>query len=262
MLFSHKKSLEDFIVQELARNDFSADTLWKLYSKLGKQVTIQAVYRDLRKLAEDGIVLKHKELYSLNNIWKTKTVALLKQANTPWDLEEGESITYSFKSFSQLDQYWKHIQEDVKESVDVVYYFVPHQFWPFVPGSMESEREFYKWYEDNKKKAVLLLGGNTESDKQMKKMFANKFVQVHTSDDLPFRMTDSVSVNGDLIIRTRLPFGVTNKIHRAFVDAKSIKELAEELTQILSKKIPTKIIIEMNAKKAEKLKAQIGKYFY
>lgn len=262
MLLSSQKSIEDFVIEALATKNLTAGQLLFLHNAHQKQVTLQAIYKALHKLILEGVLLKHKDEYVLSNIWKQKIMLLLDQKQTVPTLKEMESIIYSFKSFPQLDEYWKHIQEGTKEESELTYYFCPHQYWWFVPGRRESEMNFYKAFLENKSHAVLLIGGVTQTDKETKKLIVNDFVQVHLDDNNGFRMTDSLTIKNNLIITTRLPMAISNKISGVFNQNLSSTETEVLLADIFRKKIPVRIIIERNNKKAEKLKKQIGKYFY
>jgi Fe2+ or Zn2+ uptake regulation protein len=261
MLFSSLIIPEDFIVETLALGNFSAEYLHKKYSSSQKLVTIQAMYKALRKLTTDGIILKHKDTYLLNNLWRKRVVKLLGQTDTLPVLQEGESISYSFKSLEQLDQYWKHTQEGALETTGITYLFCPHQFWWFLPGRRESEKSFYGKFLEDKKHAVLLIGGNTAVDKQVKKLLSSKYVQVHAEAGHGLSMRDNLSIHNDLIITTRLPFNASNTIDSIFDQNSSFEETELLLHNFFDKKIPVKIIVERNSKKADKLKKQIGKYF-
>lgn len=262
MLLSSQKSIEDFVVEALAIKNLTAEQLLFMYNARQKQVTLQAVYKALHKLILDEVLLKHKHEYVLSNIWKRQVSLLLDKKQTVPTLKEGESIVYSFKSLPQLDEYWKHIQEGTKEESELSYYFCPHQYWWFVPDRRESEMNFYKAFLKNKSHAVLLIGGVTQTDKETKKLIVNDFVQVHLDENNGFRMTDSLTIKNNLIITTRLPMAISNKISGIFNQNLSSSETEVSLADLFRKKIPVRIIIERNNKKAEKLKKQIGKYFY
>jgi hypothetical protein len=262
MLLANPKSLEDFIVEKLTLGDSEAKQLLASHNSAGQTVTLQAVYKALKKLCAEDVLLKHKNMYSLNNVWRNGILDLLQQGATFPRLQPGESIAYSFKSLAQLDAYWKHIQESDIGDVAITYFFCPHQYWWFVPGRRESETHFYAQFAEKKRNAVLLLGGTTAVDKQMRGIISNPYVQVHIEPEKGFRVTDNLTVKNDLIVQTRLPRTVSIQINEIFERNLSMEETGALLGKLFSKKIPVKIRMERNARKAEKLKKQIGKYFY
>lgn len=261
MLLAQSFTLEDFILERLATGSLSAKELRALYADRGRVITLQAVYKALHKLETERVVLKYKNTYSLNNVWKREVIELLQTEVFP-KLNPGESITYSFKSLSQLDAYWKHIQESSLGEAAVTYFYCPHQYWWFVPGRRESEVQFYKKFAEEKRQSVLLLGGTTRVDKETRDLIANPFVQVHTEVERTLRVTDNLTVKNDVIIRTRLPLAISIKINQVFEQNLSMESTAGLLEKLFSKKIPVQIKIERNAIRAEKIKKQIGKYFY
>jgi len=262
MIFSQQKDLEDFIIEMLATGDHRAEDLYIRYSESYKTVTKQAVYKALKKLCADEIVVKHKDMFSVNNIWKKRLIDLLENSSRFPSLKEGESITYSFRSFKQLDEYWKHIQEGSLESAKTTYFFCPHQYWWFVPGRRESEINFYKSFELNKEYAVLLLGGRSKTDIEMKRIVSNDYVQVHPEESHGLKMTDNLTIKNDLIIRTRLPFAASGMINDIFNKNLSYIETEQLLESFFKKNIPVRILIERNKEKSDRLRKQIGKYFF
>lgn len=262
MIYSHFKDLEDFIIERLGVSECGVESMHSEYSEKYKPVTKQAVYKTLKKLCNDEIIIKHKDTFSINNIWKKRVVSLLEHSNRFPSLKEGESIAYSFKSFKQLDEYWKHIQEGTLEDAKTTYFFCPHQYWWFVPGRRESEINFYTSFEENKQNAILLLGGRTKTDIEMKRLISNEYVQVHPEEDHGLRMTDNLTVKNDLIIRTRLSFSTSTAINDIFNRNLSYVETEKLLQKFFNKNIAVRILIERNQKKAEKLRKQIGKYFF
>jgi hypothetical protein len=262
VLHTASKAIEESIVEELARHDSTAHAILIFHNKLSKPVTLQAVYKALKKLVAEGVVLKHKNIFSLNNVWRREVISLFQRAEAFPKLQANESIIYSFKSLPQLDAYWKHIQEGSSNEVSVTYFFCPHQYWWFVPGRRESEILFYQQFEKNKRHAVLLLGGATSVDKHQRTLIGNSYVQVHAEAENTLHIEDTVTVKKDLIITTRLPRFINNQIHNVFKQNLSMERTEELLQKIFARKVAVKIRIERNAKKAEKLTKQIGKYFY
>ncbi len=255
--------MEDFLVETLAKGDYRVEYLHTKYNETAtKAVTIQALYKSLKKLSSDEIVVKHKDTFSINNLWKKRVTSLLQSADSFPQLKEGESITYSFKSFEQLDEYWKHIQGGAIEKSKVTYFFCPHQFWWFVPGRRASEVSFYESFKNEKREAVLLLGSNTKTDNETKKLIMNDHVQVHTEKDHGLKMTDSLTIKNDLIIITRIPFAISNKINDIYNQNLPYSETEKILADLFKKRIPVRILVERNKKKSEKLTKQIGKYFF
>ncbi len=262
MLNTPSKGIEEFIIEELARHDQTAKYILYNHNKIFSPVTLQAIYKSLKKLLAEGVVIKHKDIYSLDNIWRREVVSLFQKQGAFLELHPNESITYSFKSLPQLDAYWKHIQEGSSSEVAVTYFFCPHQYWWFVPGRKESEMSFYKQFAQEKRHAVLLLGGSTATDRQLRLLIANTYVQVHNEKENTLRIQDTLTVKNDVIITTRLPHLINEQINNIFQQNLSVDKTEELLQKIFTKKIPVKIKIERNAKKAEKLTKQIGKYFY
>ena len=262
MILTASKTLDDFIVETLAKKERRAEDIHREYFAAFRKVSLQAVYKALRKLCAEEVVLKHKEIYTLNNIWIEKLSSLFKNRQAISKLDEGESISYSFKSFEQLDRYWKHIQGGIDESAGTTYFFCPHQYWWFVPGRRESETRFYENFKKARSPVVLLIGSETPVDKRMRVLLSNPYVQVHATKSHSLKMTESLTVKGDIIIRTKLSGLVSRKIDEVFLKYSSEKDVEAGLTQLFRKKTPIKIVMEKNSRKSISLAKKISKYFF
>ncbi len=98
------------------------------------------------------------------------------------------------------------------------------------------------------KNAILLLGGRTKTDIEMKRLISNEYVQVHPEEDHGLRMTDNLTVKNDLIIRTRLSFSTSTAINDIFNRNLSYMETERLLQKFFNKNIAVRILIERNQK--------------
>lgn len=262
MLFSRVKSVEDYIVEVLGTGDKTAPELLEGYSRTEKMVTMQAVYKILQKLRDDGVVVKYQNLFSLSNTWKNKVVSLLRAEDAIPVLQEGESIQYNFKSLDQLDHYWKHVHAATEDSESPMYLYGGHQFWWLMPKIHQSEIDFYQNFSNKKRKGMLLIGFDSLADKETKKELQSDYVQVHCEANHNFNMTESGTVQDDFIVQTKISARDSNAIHHIYKQNLSLADTKREFEKLLEKPIAARITIERNAKKAEKMRKEIGKYFY
>lgn len=70
MLLGSFNNIDNLIVILLARKgSLSAKELFKIVNKNYKKSSIQAIYKELRKLIDEGVVWKSKDLYGLSAAW-------------------------------------------------------------------------------------------------------------------------------------------------------------------------------------------------
>ena len=77
MLYSTNKTLEDRIVEILSHGNKTAKELLNEVELGGEDFTIQGVYKVIRKLSKDNIVLKHNRTYILGREWSNRVIKTL-----------------------------------------------------------------------------------------------------------------------------------------------------------------------------------------
>ncbi len=271
MLLGTQKGISEIIVSFLAMGSHNTkDLQTKVQGK--KKVTKQAFYKALRELVAQEIVLKNKQLVLLNNSWVNKLhnfVATIDEhyqtqaANSLFNLSEGESLIYHFKSIPNLDALWMHyfyLIAKQEKNADIVMYN-PHEFWSLV--RFEEEQALYKWTKDNKRKTYLIVGNNSTLDKTTTSYIQKYNVQMMYETKSLFKETYYYAIIGDYVLTTIIDQRTAHLIDSLYKKYSSWSiEAAAEMEKILAGLRKSKVIIQKNRNKAEKLhKMLVKKYF-
>src|SRR5690606_27579584 len=108
-----------------------------------KEVTIQAIYKALRELEGNKIVVKTKKEYELSQEWvQTVLNRLSNQPSRFSQLAEGEAITYRFTDYEHLERVWKNAVLPLIEETEEIFIYNPHWIWFYLPDNYESEMFF------------------------------------------------------------------------------------------------------------------------
>jgi hypothetical protein len=101
-------------------------------------------------------------------------------------------------------------------------------------------------------------------DKMVSKEFDGKITQYHTTNEVLFEKRNYyLHVLGDFLIEAWLDENVARKIDRFYETTKTWNDEARSVLQkIISEEGKNKLVISRNAKRAEKFKKMLGKYFY
>jgi hypothetical protein len=262
MLLSIHPSTEDILITILSKKELSIKVLWGLLQKdYGKKITLQALYRVIKKLTQEGILIKKGTLFTVNTEWSSKVKQLLSSKNTP-ALTEGESITYSFSSLSSLDAYWKHSVLQLKEMLGAapILFYNRHVVWLNLKDRKESQKSFLDNFDKEKHYAGFVVGGNTLADKEFRKEFNRKFLQVDLREikQMPY---DSLTVYGGVVLTVKFNNKVTETIEMLYRSNLSIQELDTELEKALERKLKITMTIERNSEKAAKWRNMLSKNF-
>ncbi|PIR77038.1 MAG: hypothetical protein COU30_04655 [Candidatus Magasanikbacteria bacterium CG10_big_fil_rev_8_21_14_0_10_38_6] len=143
MLLGAKQSVEDFVIQILAQHgDYTVEDLKAIISEQWHQdITIQGIYRVLRKLQRDGIVVKEKRFYSLRVPWILHVREMLDRMEETYLQEkflsrylpssEEETYTWIFSNLIKLsDFYLQLLFALVHASEDkIIYQYHPHPWF-------------------------------------------------------------------------------------------------------------------------------------
>jgi hypothetical protein len=264
MLFSKKESLEDRLIRLLLSKEQSVKTLKKTLSDEGVVATIQGIYKALRLLVAEEIIIKRGNLYSLSEEWRSGAVDSLNQSADRFELAEGEKISFDLASLVHLDQQWKNIVLPLHNAHPTapVFFYNPHEIWIHLNESRKkSEYAYYESFKENKTHAFALFGGNTEHDKAMKKELQNEYLQIAVGVEA-FSKTDYPTIFGDYIITTRISKRLSEEIEKAYKESESGEVLQERLQKIGIEKKKVKLIIERDRDKAKKLRKKLSKEFF
>lgn len=264
MLLSKKESLEDSIVRLLLEREQSVKALMKTLSQEGFSVTIQAIYKILRALVVNEVVIKRANMYALSEEWRERIIDTFEKTQNRFELAEGESITFDLASLVHLDQQWKNIVLPLHNAHPgaPVFFYNPHEIWIHLNESRKkSEYAYYESFKENKTHAFALFGGDTEHDKAMKKELQNEYLQIAVGVEA-FSKTDYPTIFGDYIITTRISKRLSEEIEIVYKESARNVILEERLQKIGIEKKKVKLIIERDRERAKKLRKKLSKEFF
>ncbi len=168
-------SIGNTIISVLEKGSVSKQELLD-YVRKKNRVTVQGIYKEIRRLIANGTILSHKQALSLNLLYISKQYDRwssilnnyeggLSLKNHFLDLQEGESLTYRFKTLNDLDAYWVHasiiLDKHIRQRTHS-YSVIPHDW--FLYGRKETD---VFWTKSQKKKMRLIITHPTPLDKEV-----------------------------------------------------------------------------------------------
>jgi hypothetical protein len=264
MLFATQESTEERIIRFLLRKNQTVKSLRKSLSDEKITITIQGIYKILRSLVSQEVIIKRAADYSLSEEWRSRAVNVLNKNDNRFELAEGERISMDLSSLVHMDQQWKNIILPLHESHpnDPTFFYNPHEIWFHLNDSRKaSETAYLESFKQNKTYAFYLIGGNTLHDKAIKKELQNSHLQISVGIEY-FSKTDYSTIFRDYIITTRLSPKLAQEIEECYQESSSAQNLENRLQKIGIEKKKAKLIIERNHEKAKKLRKQMAKDFH
>ena len=264
--------IAEIIINKLQKGPISATNLILEINKV-KKASSQAIYKALRILKKEEVVIWHKGEVSLTSMWINKMSRFFALAEYYYssvpnylNIKEGEKITYHFNDLIHLDQFGSHIFYSFlsifKNNNEPVYVYNVHDWFYFFRP--ENENFLLDSMKSLKYKSLVLLGGNTSFDRLIKKQLSSEFVQCHLLDS-PLFGKDNYYFNifNDFVVEIFLHQDIARDLNSLFYIYKNAEDIStERVNNLLRKAGKSRLVISHNHKKAEKLKKIYKKYFY
>lgn len=262
MIGTHKKNLKEDIIEILLKGSASSKKLRSLLQDLGYDLTLQGIYKQLNTLLEAEVILKNKQVYTINNEW-VKNVSKIMSVQDIDLPEEGEKFTYKFNSLQNLDAHWKHVTEAFNKILgnEPMFLYSYHQFWIYTPTREESERKFAGEFLNKKQHTFYVIGGVTDLDKKYRNSFKDPYYKVENFSIKSLKDKEHLLIIGNFIINVKVPDDVTKQIDAIYKLDKQIKLKENDLKELLGKNYKSMFTIENNLEKANRIKRKISQPF-
>lgn len=270
MISSHKQSIEDLIVELLAKYPYSDGVeLVKYVQQLRPGTVKQAVYTALSSLLKNEVVSKIGGKYFLSRVWLNRINKLFQNkrqiaSDTVFELEEGESISYYFPSLLTCDTYWAHVFDLLIEWIPEtrpIIIWSPHQW--FAVGRRDAELDIFRQFTSKKKYAFYSVAGKTQLDQDFRKNWAGVYASVATGSSIIFTDTYYLNIFDDIIIEVFIEENLAKKIEEFYqINIKLTPENIQMFEKLISDKYKVRMKISKNTKKSSTLRKKLLRDFY
>lgn len=261
MLFSSSSDTEDLIVENLLAGESTAK---QLHQKIIEEstVSLQAIYNALGKLIEAEVVTKAGKRVSISKEWLQKFNRSISTGSTLPPLKEGESITYSFHSFSRQDVFWKHLVLSAQEVNPnfPIFFYDPHEM--FVYLRPDSQKEYLFNFEKSKRHAFMTIGGKTKLDHVYLSQWTSQYFQIDLNPSFSDKRNVHLSIIGDYLVETIISLDAAEEVDKLYLSTTDELELATGLTKLFNKKTLIKVRLSKKGARARKLRYKLSKRFF
>ena len=265
MLQSTHQTLPDLLVRLLGTHSAQrVDDLQAQLERLGKHYTVQAIYKELRRLQASGVVLSSKTRYSLDLTWimhleRFVEVAKgihLDSANAPTVLPPiGAKTRWSFSTLIKLDDFWVQIiwMMFLRSTEKVYYTWAPHPWYYF--GQAEKLEQFYAALSAKGRLIHLVMGGRSPIDRFYASKVDPRLFKVLMAPDLfPDKRHQHFGVIGDFILVVTLEPPLARQIDAFFDETKSVEKLKyDRILRLLNTGTKATLQVENNPAKAVRM---------
>lgn len=267
------RTLDDRIVRYLARAPRrTPQEIWQELAAANDGISSRAVYKSLRRLADDGVVTCYRRRFSLRLAWLIESLDFISDAysHSILDLETqgmvpGQSgiVSCRFSNLVQLNACTTQVLLALlKESTEnVVYDWIPHPWFCLVRP--ELERRYLKVLQQKKIVFYRIIGGHTFLDRlPLKEWRAHSGAVSFDKDFLCAREREYRLIVGDFIVTTLLASALAADIEKLFQSVSSLRELRiPEVHRILNLRSRITLRIERNSAKAQRERQRFLRHF-
>ncbi|OGI84031.1 hypothetical protein A2997_00520 [Candidatus Nomurabacteria bacterium RIFCSPLOWO2_01_FULL_36_10b] len=279
-MFLKKKKIEDIIIDILSSGPENTLILIEKIRGIRHTTTKQAVYKVLRGLRDNEVIVQRREEVMISNVWLGKISDFIETTQMHYlssaqlshqrpdsnflSLKEKEKISYTFKTFETTDIFWAHafnILTTVSSSLFPVGLYNPHEW--FILTRPESELFIFDNMKKENKSIMILAGGTTPLDIFVKKYFDATHKRYFACPDKLFpKRNYYVNVFDDFIIEVWLDHKISERIDNFYNTTTTFNDIErEKLLDITRAKGRNKLVISRNKAKADKLRKVFKKYF-
>ncbi|MDO8664512.1 MAG: hypothetical protein Q7K44_03155 [Candidatus Liptonbacteria bacterium] len=271
-MYNEPKSLKTLIVELLGRRFPLGAGEIRLLTRKRNQIpfSLQAIHKALGELQESGTVIKDKHTYELNpsyiskvDQWVNSTKFNYFSKDNPFSVKPGQKKILPGGSLAEMDMLWNKILEVKmfefpKQSV-IYAQRVPHAF--FNLAHMGEETKIVALILKQCKAFYTLVNDTSPLDQWIAKLYEGKRLY-YAMQKAGGERDHHFSVLGPYIIETWYPRDIAATLDRLFTEPSSLSELATtDLIALLNTSFKGNVILEHNAKKAERMLKSIKAAF-
>ena len=272
MILQAKENLEDLIVKTLAQAGIlsASDMLVKI-SKMKRTFSIQAIYKELRKLQKGGVVLKLKQSYALRLPWIVEFTSLAKTMSESCTsvvsinkiLSDSRKHTWHFDNLLKLNDFWSHILLAlVKRSKNKILFGWNPYTW-FHLAQIEQEEQYMRSLKIAGAKLYLIIGDDSYLNHWAEK-FLDKKIVTYSFGKSTFHKDKSFYLNlvDDYILTVKLGEKTNKAIEDLYARTKSWTDIdIPAISNLFGRKIKGSICLEKNPTKGKVIRGRFVRFF-
>lgn len=259
--------LEKLILEALQNGGLQNTELISEVQKLRPGTTKQGVYRILKKLAKDEIIILHNKSSSLNLNWIYETQEFIataqfhyaKQSNNSLNfltLNNKSKISYTFSNLAELDTFWNQVLYILNESVspsEPLWVYNPHQW--FFYSRNKNEQNLIKALKLKHRKCLVTLVYKDKLNTEIKRQNSGEDIQYAIEPNLLFDKPNYYfNIIGEFLIETFIDQKINDKLDQFFANTSVLNsQNQQELNDIIQTQGKHKMVITKSSKKNDLL---------
>jgi hypothetical protein len=269
--------IKDTLIDKLSLGPLYAPSLVQAVA-IDSKATIQGVYKALRQLKKEEVVVSHHKTIALSTVWLAAEVERLERIQKTYSLREhffnvkntnrDQTVSFRFKTINELDLFWTHAFLSLEEhcaQADISIAIAPHDW--FIYARKQTDQAWVKKHSSKQRKLWVIVTHADVLDKKViraRKKDPDTEIEALFENPLHQNELTYYSSIGPYIIKVILDKSV-GKALNIFVATHTTFPLTEqdeyEIADIMKTKGTFRISITKSERKALLIKKKLGKYF-
>lgn len=263
-------SVRDSIIKELQAGPSPKGAAIERVMETDK-VTIQAVYKELRKLVSDEVVIDKQKKLSL-------TLTYIEHQNKEWrrvlekythqvsfddflQLPKGKSLSFAFSNIVDLDLFWTQafvVLERILPSEVPRYSIIPHDWFTYARPSTD---EVWTGNKDALRRMVITHPAPVDFEIAR---YRRKEGYEFTGGENPLKLTEAeyITLVSDWVFEVEFDKKVSKELNEYIWSLKKVEEVnPDKMDELMKTKGTFKLKLSNNPKKATEHANKVKKYF-
>ena len=272
MLFQSKISLENLIIGYLAQySNKSAHEIFEHLKMAKHPYTLQGVYKELKKLDREGVILKVDKKHSLRLSWALEYTALARSIEESYLSPQYVALLpkankkeiWRFDNLFKLNDLWAQLllvlAEQSKDKI--ICGWNPHTW--FHLAEAKEEEKYIQSLERLGVKLYLFIGGNHYLDVWAEKYLKKEHINYsYAKTSFQEERSKYYNVVDDYILTVKLDQDTTDRIEALYEKTLSQEEMnIAEIMSIFNRKVKASLWLERDPSKAELYRKRFAREF-
>lgn len=236
-----------------------------------EKVTVQAVYKELRALVGDEVVLDKQKKLSLTLPFIEGEYKRWKQAKEHYthqvsfddflQLQKGKSLSFTFSNIVDLDLFWTQafiILERILPEEIPRYSIVAHDWFSYARPTTDDI-----WINDRTRSLRMIITHPAEIDWQIARLRRKQGYEF-TGGENPMKLTEAeyITLVSDWIFEVEFDRKVAKELNEYIWSLKNVGEVnPNKVDELMKMKGTFKLKLSNNPKKAKEMANKVKKYF-
>ena len=273
MILTARSKLADTLVLLLAtKPDQCANELRAAASRSSRAYSCAAIYKELGKLVEHGVVVKQRDRFSLSFSWIHELQQFLEQVRNRYQRSDylrsflpvavGRHV-WRFNNLMSMDDFWNQILLALvaQSPGEDVFSWVPHPW--FVLIHTDKERKLHSALRQQGNHFYTIFGNDGYLDRLAEKLY-HRSNHTYSFAPGPFEghSESYFDIIGDYLLTVRIEDRLTAEIESLFHSVRSKRELDPlRAMRILTARGKIRMTLERNPKKSSFRARKFREYF-